>query len=433
MKHYKFLVPILLILLFVSSFYMLYDQKATALNEYNGYIKEARRCHEQGILTDAQVYYNKAMEVKPSLELSLEIGRFYLDTDQGRMALDFSETMVDNYPKDAASYEFRMELLCANRDYAECFSLANEFTKRGLSSEKMSSYINEIEYKFFFSGKYEEVGIYSDGLCPVRLGEEWGYANTHGALNVECVYQNAGAYSSQLAPIVDGYGDAYYIDAQGNKKFVVTTVQNIVALGALKNDVLALNNGISWGFYDKNGTYLFGEYESVSSLDGGVAAVMKDESWMLVNREGKQLTAESYQDVILDESKVAFRNERCFVNDGTGYKMIDSTGKTYGTNTFEDARIFNDSSYAAVLLNGKWGFVDSSGNIVIEPQYDDARSFSYGYAAVKKDGRWGFIDKNGKIVIEPQFNNAKDINANGCVFVVRSDKWELLRLYKYNY
>jgi len=32
--------------------------------------------------------------------------------------------------------------------------------------------------------------------------------------------------------------------------------------------------------------------------------------------------------------------------------------------------------------NNKWGFVNEEGKIVIEPQYDNAKSFSYGLAAV---------------------------------------------------
>ena len=50
------------------------------------------------------------------------------------------------------------------------------------------------------------------------------------------------------------------------------------------------------------------------------------------------------------------------------------------------------------------GFVDKLGNYVIRPQFDNANSFSDGLAAVDV-GNWsyGFIDKTGTIVIEPQF------------------------------
>ena len=44
---------------------------------------------------------------------------------------------------------------------------------------------------------------------------------------------------------------------------------------------------------------------------------------------------------------------------------------------------YMDNSYAAVKKDGNWGFADKDGNMVIAPQYEDARSFSYGYAVVK--------------------------------------------------
>ena len=34
--------------------------------------------------------------------------------------------------------------------------------------------------------------------------------------------------------------------------------------------------------------------------------------------------------------------------------------------------------------------------------WEDAKNFSEGYAAVKQNGLWGFIDESGEIVIEPQ-------------------------------
>ena len=47
------------------------------------------------------------------------------------------------------------------------------------------------------------------------------------------------------------------------------------------------------------------------------------------------------------------------------------------------------------------------GTIVINPQFDESRSFSDGLARVRfgdfKTGKWGFIDKTGHYVINPQF------------------------------
>ncbi len=55
---------------------------------------------------------------------------------------------------------------------------------------------------------------------------------------------------------------------------------------------------------------------------------------------------------------------------------------------------------------GKIGFVDSSGGFAITPIFDEALPFSDGYAAVRIRNKWGFIDKTGREVIGSRFEAA---------------------------
>lgn len=65
----------------------------------------------------------------------------------------------------------------------------------------------------------------------------------------------------------------------------------------------------------------------------------------------------------------------------------------------------------------KWGFVDTSGNLVIPIQYTAVGSFSDGLAPVYvggadlmctglSGGKWGYINREGQTVIKPQFKTA---------------------------
>src|ERR1039457_1334852 len=58
-----------------------------------------------------------------------------------------------------------------------------------------------------------------------------------------------------------------------------------------------------------------------------------------------------------------------------------------------------------VVVGGRWGFVNKSGETVINPQFDRAEIFAEGLAPVKM-GRWGYVDPAGKIAINPQFDRA---------------------------
>jgi hypothetical protein len=70
-----------------------------------------------------------------------------------------------------------------------------------------------------------------------------------------------------------------------------------------------------------------------------------------------------------------------------------------------------------VMVDGKWGFIDNTGTIKIEPQFNlriGSPGFSEGLAAVavgeNNDEKWGYIDKTGAWVIEPQFDSAFDFS-----------------------
>jgi hypothetical protein len=47
----------------------------------------------------------------------------------------------------------------------------------------------------------------------------------------------------------------------------------------------------------------------------------------------------------------------------------------------------------------KFGYIDTSGNVVIKSKYYQANDFSEGFAAVYTNKGMGYIDKKGKLVI----------------------------------
>jgi hypothetical protein len=63
--------------------------------------------------------------------------------------------------------------------------------------------------------------------------------------------------------------------------------------------------------------------------------------------------------------------------------------------------------------DGKWGFIDNRGNIVIPNIYDDEMSFSEGLASVKKDGKYGYINNQGEEVISFIYDFAHSFSYDG--------------------
>jgi hypothetical protein len=98
---------------------------------------------------------------------------------------------------------------------------------------------------------------------------------------------------------------------------------------------------------------------------------------------------------------------------------IDSTGQVVVKPKFDEAWRFSEG-LAPVLINDKWGYVDEAGKLVMKPQFFDARPFYEGLALVgvffkagSRNGRignYGYIDKTGQLVIAPQFGVAFDFS-----------------------
>jgi hypothetical protein len=81
-----------------------------------------------------------------------------------------------------------------------------------------------------------------------------------------------------------------------------------------------------------------------------------------------------------------------------------------------------EEGLARIKEHDKWGFIDQSGKVVIEPQFDEAGFFSEGFAQVKSKGKWGFIDKSGQFIAAPQFRDAAHFS-EGLAPVALGDKW----------
>jgi hypothetical protein len=76
-----------------------------------------------------------------------------------------------------------------------------------------------------------------------------------------------------------------------------------------------------------------------------------------------------------------------------------------------------------IVKDGKWGYMNETGEVVIEPQYDCAWDFSEGLACVQKGWFRGYIDPAGKIVIDPQFGWAGGFSSGMAPVFIEAKAW----------
>ena len=106
---------------------------------------------------------------------------------------------------------------------------------------------------------------------------------------------------------------------------------------------------------------------------------------------------------------------------GDKYGYIDQTGRVVIQPQFDSARDFSEGM-ALIQMSKKYGFIDKKGYLVIPPQFDDAGVFSEGLAIVKIANKYGYICKSGQVIIPPQFNDG-GIFSEGLVTVKIDNKY----------
>lgn len=434
MKNYRKIIPLAMVILMALACYSLVSNAVKESSDYNHYLSEARKYAELDITKYAIENYNKALSINPTPDVYVEVAEYYeRQENSDTKLLNWCEDFFEKYPTNSKSYDCILKAYMKQKDYDSCFDVLSTAEKRNVSSEYIKSVKNELSYTFKLDfNTYDDVGIYGNGFCAVKSKDAWGYVDSYGNQKTPISYVSAAPFTkAEMAPVVDQKGECYFIDNTGSR--VLASKEKYKSFGISSDDIIKveLENG-KYSYCDSELNKLFGEYDDATAFNNGIAAVKENGQWKIINNEGNAKSSTEYADVVADEKNIVFRNDRLFVGDGTGYIMIDSSGKQIGNEKYENARCFADSTYAAVENDGKWFFIDKDAKRLSDKTYEDARSYSNGLAAVKISGKWGFVDTDENVVIEQQFFGAKDFSEKGSCFVQTGDKWQLLKLYRLN-
>ncbi len=178
-----------------------------------------------------------------------------------------------------------------------------------------------------------------------------------------------------------------------------------------------------YGYIDESGKLVITpQYKYASVFSEGLAAVTKpDQTIEFIDKTGK--TAFSLDQTIESADPFFEGVARIKVNGKYGY--INKEGKIVISPQYTDAGMFLEGVASVEMKvddKTKEGYIDKEGKVVISPQFDLAGDFFDDRARIKIDTSYGFIDKQGKIVIAPQYSEVFDFNQN-CAAVEQEDVW----------
>ncbi len=228
--------------------------------------------------------------------------------------------------------------------------------------------------------QWSDVLPFSENKAAVNNGSKWGYIDTQYNLIIDYLFDEAGSFSCGRALVKDSsLGDGYgYIDINGT-----------------------LAASAKWR---KANTF----YEDKAFVKSGSTSY-------IINKIGE--TVATLQS---DESGTAYSEGFALIKADNEYFFMNSRYRQAFSETYKNALPFS-SSYAAIQnKDGLWGYINTSGEIKIEPAFHDAKSFSTTdkLAAVydAESGLWGYINKSGKLVIPFEYDEA-DTFLNGYAVV----------------
>ena len=242
-------------------------------------------------------------------------------------------------------------------------------------------------------------------LFPVRIDGSWGYINENGRIMIEPTFDAAREFEDGLARIREG--SVGYIDPEG--KYVIEP--RFQDGRPFTEGFAAVQVDGRWGYVNRSGAFAINpQYTAAYSFRNGRAFVRNPEfQWEYIDTRGNVVeTLETPDLTEFDDASNDFHDGRALViNFNTNqYGFIDQNGNMAIDFQYSEARSFSDG-LAAIKISDSWGFIDPSNSAKIPPKYIEVGDFSEGLVAARENTNdWGYADKSGRMVIEPQFENA---------------------------
>lgn len=427
----KKLVVAAMILLLGTAWWSTINNFGIKNTQYSRHLSEAEKYESQQIYYDAILEYKDALEEKPNNgELWIKIAQDYKNLgsdDEFEEACNKAIELGDE--KHEALFILTDYYLEEGRreDAVALLKRQAEKTKyNGDIKEKLQSLAGEFHIS---SGGYDEISVTCGGYMYMRSGDLYGFLDMEGQEIIRAQYQSVGLFGDWNFAPVKKEDQSYYIDTNNYKRRQPEEIYEV--LGVEKQGIIPAKKDGKWGYLNKEFQPLTDfVYDAATPVLEGIGAVCQGEKWALINTEMKFETDFIFSDVIRDEWGFCSRNGVIFVKSGDQYVLVDTEGKQIGTEKYDMASPFVSDKPAAVMQNGKWGFVSLDGEKILECMFQGAKSFSsIGYAPVQnEDEAWGYIKQNGDVLIQPQFEDAKVFNSEGFAPVKTEGTWKLIKM-----
>ncbi|MBO5413664.1 MAG: WG repeat-containing protein [Clostridia bacterium] len=300
-------------------------------------------------------------------------------------------------------------------EYLEIKALTNKYENGFIVKGENGKYgVVKYNKSVALETKYDEIkSIYGNSMYVVKEGNSWKVLNEEGQTILE-----------------NGFTDVKFINA---------------------DNIIYVKDG-KYGVTNHLGQELIGnEYEEITYAYSGMFIAKKDGKYGMINSDNEEKLPFEYSNItyVSDANFIQAQKEGLeseLLNRDLEVKAkgiiseINVEAKYIKVRENNEYKYYNfkleNKANTEILIgktlylskkDGKYGYVNEKGIVVVDYIYDDAtEQNNYGYVAVKKDGKWGCLNQKGKVEVEPTYeleNNlvidfiskwhlAEDLNAN---------------------
>jgi hypothetical protein len=287
--------------------------------------------------------------------------------------------------------------------------------------------------------RFEEALYFHEGLAPVQFDGKWGYIDETGSMIIEPQFTEAYWFLDGIARVATGPPDPdrRWLTASGYG-FIDKTGRMVIP--ATWDDADGFYDGLAavmldsaCGFINRNGELAIPlKFDAVGPFSEGLAQAQLDGKFGYIDTKGRWKIDPQFANGVTGRG-VLLNGDLAGVGapftsglapvyvEGTSFggggicQYIDKKGNKAFPQVFQHGGAFNEG-LAPVCVNDKWGFIDASGTVVIEPQFDvpyrldgsvfylmPSMGFHNGLAPVALHHKVGYIDHDGVFVVAPQF------------------------------
>jgi hypothetical protein len=147
-------------------------------------------------------------------------------------------------------------------------------------------------------------------------------------------------------------------------------------------------------------------YEEVGMV-GDYFWALQDQRAVLIDDDGK-LRVQPSAGI---SRFIGYHDEKYMIQKDGRYGFVDLNGKLLIANRYDSLLHFSDER-AGFKLGDRWGSIDFNEHLLVQPNYDQVFPFEHNLSIVRMSEDYGLIDPFGKLVLSLEYDHIDRIQDN---------------------